>query len=91
MTRNEVRISARELLDLLAGSLDQERFAANHNTGGGTNVFSVFRSQGRMITAASVEHRPEEDDDWVILRFEAGDPAVSKFRVPKSAGSAQAD
>jgi hypothetical protein len=91
MTRNEVRISSRELLDLLAGRLDQRRFAENHDTGGGTNIFSIFRSQGRMITAASVEHRPEDDDDQVILRFGAGDPAVSKFRIPKSTESAQAE
>ena len=91
MTRNEVRISARELLDLLAGRLDQRRFAEHHDAGGGTNIFSIFRSQGRMITAASVEHSPEEDDDRVILQFGAGDPAVSKFRVPKSAQSKQAE
>jgi hypothetical protein len=84
MTRNEIRISARELLDLLAGRLDPKRFAANHDAGGGTNIFSIFQSHGRMITGAGVERRPEEDDDWVILKFGAGDPAVSDFRMPRS-------
>jgi len=91
MTRNDVLLSARELLDLLAGRLDQKRFAEHHDAGGGTNIFSIFRSHGRMIIAASVEHRPEEDDDEVILRFGDGDPAVSKFNVPRSAELSQAE
>ncbi len=87
--RDEIRISARELLDLLAGRLDQKRFAENHGMGDGTNVFSIYQSQGKMIKRAEIEHRPEEDDDWVILEFSVGDPAVSNFRMPKSSKSAQ--
>ena len=85
---NKIRISARELLDLLAGKLDQKRFAENHDTGGG-NIFTVYRAHGKMIKRADVEPRPEEDDDWVILEFSADDQAVSKFRLPKSEESAQ--
>jgi hypothetical protein len=88
---NEIRISARELLDLLSGRLDQKRFAENHDVGGGTNIFSIYQSHGKMINKASVEHQPEGDDDWVILEFSPGDPAVSNFRVPKSAKSAQTE
>ena len=80
---NEIRISARELLDLLAGRLDQKRFAQNHDIGGGKNIFSLYQSQGKMIKRAEVERRPEEDDDWVILEFSADDPAVSDFRAPR--------
>jgi len=79
---NEIRISARELLDLLAGRLDQKRFAQNHDIGGGNNIFSLYQSRGKMINRAAVERRPEEDDDWVILEFSADDPAVSSFRAP---------
>ena len=79
---NEIRISARELLDLLAGRLDQARFAENHAVGGGNNIFSLYQAQGKMIKRAEVERRPEEDDDWVILEFSTDDPAVSNFRVP---------
>ena len=84
MKGNEIRISARELPDLLAGKLDQKLFAENHDIGG-KNIFSIFRSQGKMIDRANVEHYPEEDDDWVILEFSADDPAMSNFRVPKCA------
>jgi hypothetical protein len=85
---DQIRISARELLDLLTGRLDQKRFAENHDMGSG-NIFSIFQSQGKMIKRAEVEHRPEEDDDWVILEFSRDDPAVSKFRMPKSTRSGQ--
>jgi hypothetical protein len=87
VSRNEIRISARELLDLLAGRLDQELFAENHDMGSGTSIFSIFRSQGRMIKGAAVERRPDEDDDWVVLEFSSGDPAVCNFRVPESTKS----
>ena len=79
---DKIRISARELLDLLAGKLDQKRFAENHYLGGGTNIFSVYQSQGKMIKRADVEHRPEEDDDWIVLEFSVNDPAGSNFRAP---------
>ena len=50
----------------------------------GKNIFSLYEAQGKMIKKAHIENRPEEDDDWVILEFAAGDPAVSDFSVPKS-------
>lgn len=78
---NEIRISARELLDLLAGRLEQKRFAENHDLGGG-NIFSLYQAKGKLIKRAEIEVRPEEDDDWLILEFSEGDPAVSKFKVP---------
>jgi hypothetical protein len=82
MTRNEIRMSARELLDLLAGKLDYELFAKRYDLGGG-NLFRLFRDRGRMISSAAVEHCPDEDDDWVVLRFSDGDPATSEFTVPE--------
>lgn len=82
MTRNEIRISARELLDLLAGKLDCANFAERHDAGGG-NVFRLFRDRGHMISSAAIEHRPDEDDDWVVLCFKDGDPATNDFTVPQ--------
>ena len=83
MSRNEIRMSARELLDLLAGRLDYELFAKRHDAGGG-NLFRLFRDSGRMISSAAIEHCPDEDDDWVVLRFKDGDPAMCDFTVPKA-------
>ncbi len=76
MTNNEIRMSSRELLDLLAGKLDYELFAKRYDLGGG-NLFRLFRDRGRMITSAALEHCADEDDDWVVLRFSSeGDPTT---------------
>ena len=83
MTRNEIRMSSRELLDLLAGKLDYELYAKRYDLGGG-NLFSLFRDRGRMISGAAIERRPDEDDDWVVLRFSDGDPATCDFVVPET-------
>ncbi len=83
--RMTIKISSREVLDLLAGKLDHKRFAENHvNQQGGTNIFNLLRNRGAMIEGAGFESRPEEDDDWIVLRFREGDPAVSPFKEPKS-------
>ncbi len=86
MSAHRIEISARELLDLLAGKLDQKRFMENHDMGGGKCIFSIFQAQGKMIAGVSLERYPDEDDDRVILEFSDDDPAVSPFRVPKPAG-----
>jgi hypothetical protein len=86
MQGNKIRISARELLDLLAGTLDQKRFAENHRMFGRGNIFKHYRSGGKMILKAEVESNQEEDDDWIVLEFSDGDPAMSKFKVPDSEG-----
>jgi hypothetical protein len=87
MDEHRIQMSARELLDLLAGRLDQKRFAQNHIAGGGKSIFSVFQAKGKMITGARLERCPDEDDDLLILEFGAADPAVSPFRVPKSSAA----
>ncbi len=56
-------------------------FAKRYDLGGG-NVFRLFRDRGRMISSVAIEHCPDEDDDWVVLRFSDGDPATSEFTVP---------
>jgi hypothetical protein len=87
MQGNRIQISTRELLDLLAGKLDQNRFAENHRMGGADSIFKLYQSRGKMIKRAEVERRQDQDDDWIIFEFSDDDPAVSKFRVPKSANS----
>jgi hypothetical protein len=80
---NEVKISARELLDLLAGKLSHKQFAEDHTVAHG-NMFRVFRDQGKMIRRIWVEHQPERDDDWIVIQFSTGDPAVCDFEAPGS-------
>jgi len=90
MKGNEIRISTRELLDLLTGKLDQKRFAQHHALGNG-DMFSTFQARGKMLKRAEVVRRPDEDDDWIILEFSEDDPAVSEFRLPKADKSAEAE
>jgi hypothetical protein len=87
---HEVKISARALLDLLAGRVTQEQFFEAHYFGpreGGTypsaNPFSNMREEGKLITEIVVEENEGElDDDWLTIKFGDPDPAVTPFTVP---------
>jgi hypothetical protein len=77
----KARISARSLLELMAGRLDQKQFAKDHEIGG-TNFFEHKLKRGELITSACVEQRPDEDDDWITLEFGPPDVAVAAFESP---------
>lgn len=79
MYANKVKISARELLDVLSGKMDQKRFLQRHSKGNGESIFSRRGSAGKMISKAYVENRPDEDDDLVVFEFSSDDPAVTAF------------
>lgn len=82
----EIRISARSLLELLAGTRTQERFAEEHGWADGQgNMFLAQLASGRLFVAARIEAEPGEDDDWIVFRFGEPDPAVSDFRNGSSA------
>ena len=83
MGGNKVKISARDLLALMAGRLDQERFVKGYATGG-ANFFDLRLKRGELITSATVEHIPDEDDDWITFEFGEPDPAVAPFSEPTS-------
>lgn len=80
---NKVKISARDLLALMAGRLDQERFVKGYSTGA-ANFFDLRLNRGELITGASVERAPDEDDDWITFEFGKPDPAVAPFSEPTS-------
>lgn len=80
---NKVKISVRDLLALMAGRLDQERFVKGYATGG-PNFFDLRLKRGELITSATVEHIPDEDDDWITFEFGEPDPAVAPFSEPTS-------
>ena len=83
MGGNTIRISARDLLALMAGQLDQERFVKHYDTGGG-NFFDRCLKRGQLITSASVERVSDADDDWIVFEIGAPDPAVAPFAEPTS-------
>ncbi len=89
MTRNTIRISARSLIELLAGEHDLGRFLGAHGfvpseqSPDAINFFKGKLQEGRTIRAARIEKDPARDDDWLVLEFGEADPAISPFRQPK--------
>ena len=67
----------------MAGRLDQERFVKGYSTGA-ANFFDLRLNRGELITGASVERAPDEDDDWITFEFGKPDPAVAPFSEPTS-------
>jgi hypothetical protein len=80
---NKVKISARDLLALMAGWLDQGRFVKGYATGG-ANFFDLRLKRGELITSATVEHTPDGDDDWITFEFAEPDAAIAAFSEPTS-------
>ena len=79
---DEIKISARGLLELLSGQITQERFLKLHSWAPMANLFQNQLNQGRLITSITIENGGERDDDWAVIRFGEPDPAISPFRVP---------
>ena len=77
VTGTSVKISARTILELLAG----RRTPSEIN-----ESFERPLKQGRMITGVRIEKSEDDtDDDWLTIEFGEPDPAISDFVVdPKS-------
>jgi hypothetical protein len=84
-----IKISARSLLDLLAGRVNQDQFM--HSMGcrgdsGMTNMFELCLSRGEVISDIRIEHGTvDEDDDRLVVEF-SQDPSVSKLKLGLSKG-----
>jgi hypothetical protein len=73
VTGTSVKISARTILELLAG----RRTPSEIN-----ESFERHLQQGRMITGIRVEKSEDyTDDDWLTIEFGEPDPAISPFVV----------
>lgn len=88
-TSSEIKISAKALLELLAGKVDQKEFFERHNfipsaesNSPPENPFEVGLSRGQLIEEIAVDKADAEDDDWITIRLKGPDPAVSPFMVP---------
>ena len=92
LSRSFVKISARTVLELLAGRITASEINAAHDWrpepgrgSGSVNPFELRLREGRMITRIEVEVAEEESDDWLKIEFGQPDPAISPFVVkPKS-------
>jgi len=88
MTENSIKISARALLELLAGKIDQDKFFEDYKSfasefiSNGENFFADKLHKSRLISDIRLE-KTEEDDDWIEIHFGSPDPAISKFVVSK--------
>lgn len=83
-TAMTIKVSARALLDLLAGRITMEQF--QHFTGladkpAQRNIFAHRLSQGDILSAIDIEPGGiDKDDDWLILHFKQ-DPAAAPLKV----------
>lgn len=77
---SEIKVSAREVLDLLAGNLSYGDFLKRHRFDETVNPFWVALNKGQLIQEISMEKSDFEDDDWIVFKLNGPDPAISKFR-----------
>jgi hypothetical protein len=77
-----VKMSARELLEILAGVKTVVEFEKDYRLDPGTNPFRKMLAEGRLITKVTVEHVDEKDDDAVTIEFGKPDAAIARFRIP---------
>jgi hypothetical protein len=80
---DRIKISARAVLELLAGAMTYEEFAKVH--GWNEGQFNMFRSRlayGQLLKSARIQCLGvDQDDDWLEFEFGPPDPAISPFRV----------
>jgi hypothetical protein len=81
---SDIRMSARVLLEILAGEKSLSEFERDFGLKPGENPFKQRLESGRLISEVSIERRPDEDDDVVTLRFGNRDAAVGAFSVSSS-------
>lgn len=85
MSNRSVKISLREMTEILAGRMTVESIRARHPQRMGESRefpdhFERMLGQGRLPVSASVVPGEPEDDDWIEFTFGDPDPAISPFR-----------
>jgi len=84
MSARSMRLSARTLLELLAGKMSIDDFTKAYSVDLRTpvNPFLQRLQSGQLITAILLHRQTDRDDDEVTIEFGDPDPAVSAFRMP---------
>ena len=90
MSRNHIKISAREVMEVLAGQrtvsemnlANRWHLSTDDKRGGETqNPFERWLAQGCLPSSISVENTDENDaDNWLDIKIGDPDPAISRFR-----------
>jgi hypothetical protein len=96
MSAHRFRMSARSLVEILAGQRAKAEFDEAHGfVGSGTsqahhNPFEHALKRGFTITAVKLERMLDQDDDWIEFQLAGPDPAIAPFRTqnPQSGNSA---
>ena len=76
-----MEMSAREFLEILAGTKTVAEFEQNYGYQPGSNPFKQQLAEGRLISKVMIERIPEKDDDKMIIEFLPPDAAIASFRV----------
>jgi hypothetical protein len=79
-----VKMSARMLLEILAGRRTLEDFGKEYSFDRLGNPFSQMLDQGRLISEITIEKHPDKDDDVAVIEFRGPDAAVSPFSVRRT-------
>jgi hypothetical protein len=89
--RTRVKISARALLELLAGKVRLEKFFEEHGFIPSElkvqrlfNPFNAALDRGQMIDSILVEKSDSQDDDWITFELKGPDPAISPYVLPST-------
>jgi hypothetical protein len=83
MTNRSIRMSARTLIELLAGKMRIEDFTQHYSVDHqrAVNPFLQKLQNGQLISAINF-HRLEDSDDEVTIEFGEPDPILTIFRKP---------
>ena len=65
---SDIRISARVLLEILAGEKGFNEFERDFGLKPGENPFKQMLESGRLISEVSIERRPDADDDVIAIK-----------------------
>jgi hypothetical protein len=82
---NMMRISARGLLELLAGEKTSAQFEDAHGLAGANamaNPFALALQAGQVIEKIEIIPATDKDDDWLEITLKGPNPALAKFKVP---------
>jgi hypothetical protein len=77
MTPHSIKISAREVLEVLSGYKRQDEFIRDNPL---AERFGKMLSEGRLFSEVQIEHVPDSDDDWIEFHFSEPDCAISAFK-----------
>lgn len=87
VSQNEIKISAKMILEILSGKLSLDKFFQRIGFEGHSSIPNQFLrmlNSGRLFTEVEIEKRNDEmDDDWLVFKFDKEDAAISPFKMPE--------